>query len=275
MDVKNFVPGAGVVNVPTGELENVEIPQPISIEQSVPKHAVEEKVGRVRMSPIRKAIAKNMTHQKQEIPHVTLFDEVEVSKLMAHRAQFKAAALEEDTKLTYLAYVVKAQAAVNKKFPELNAHADMANFEIIYPESIHIGIAVDTPLGLFVPVVRNADQKSILAIAKEIVDLAERARAGALTGDVASGSTVTISNIGSARGGWFTPVINVNESTILGLGTIQKQPIIDESGEIIVGNMMKLSLSFDHRLIDGMLAQRAMNYLKKLLEDPSYMLMEV
>lgn len=151
----------------------------------------------------------------------------------------------------------------------------MAKSEIVYPEGIHVGIAVDTPNGLFVPVVKNADQKSILAIAKEIADLAVRARDGKLTPDVASGSTITISNIGSARGNWFTPVINVNEAAILGLGTIAKEPIVNEEGEIVVGNMMKLSLSFDHRLIDGMLAQSAMNDLKKMLNDPAYMLMEV
>lgn len=241
-----------------------------------PKAAtVEEKVGRVPMSPIRKAIARNMTSQKQNVPHVTLFEQVEVSKLMAHRATFKEIALKQDTKLTYLAYVAKALAAMVKRFPDLNAHVDAAKNEIVYPEAINVGIAVDTPNGLFVPVVRNADQKSILAIAKEIAELAERAREGKLTPDVASGSTITISNIGSARGNWFTPVINVNEAAILGLGTIAKEPIVNEEGEIVVGNMMKLSLSFDHRLIDGMLAQSAINDLKKMLNDPAYMLMEV
>lgn len=236
---------------------------------------VEEKVGRVPMSPIRKAIARNMTSQKQNVPHVTLFEQVEVSKLMAHRASFKEIAAKKEIKLTYLAYVAKALAAMVKNFPDLNAHVDAAKNEIVYPESINVGIAVDTPNGLFVPVVRNADQKSILAIAKEIAELAERARDGKLTPDVASGSTITISNIGSARGNWFTPVINVNEAAILGLGTIAKEPIVNDEGEIVVGNMMKLSLSFDHRLIDGMLAQSAINDLKKMLNDPAYMLMEV
>lgn len=242
---------------------------------AAPTSAPAEKAGRVPMTPIRKAIARNMTSQKQNVPHVTLFEQVEVSKLMAHRATFKDVALQQDVKLTYMAYVAKALASLVKRFPDLNAHVDMAKSEIVYPEGIHVGIAVDTPNGLFVPVVKNADQKSILAIAKEIADLAVRARDGKLTPDVASGSTITISNIGSARGNWFTPVINVNEAAILGLGTIAKEPIVNEEGEIVVGNMMKLSLSFDHRLIDGMLAQSAMNDLKKMLNDPAYMLMEV
>ncbi|MCH4168646.1 MAG: 2-oxo acid dehydrogenase subunit E2 [Streptococcaceae bacterium] len=270
-DVKN------TSNTATASTAPVEAEPKPEVEQApVAKAApVEEKVGRVPMSPIRKAIARNMTSQKQNVPHVTLFEQVEVSKLMAHRASFKEVAAKKEIKLTYLAYVAKALAAMVKNFPDLNAHVDAAKNEIVYPESINVGIAVDTPNGLFVPVVRNADQKSILAIAKEIAELAERAREGKLTPDVASGSTITISNIGSARGNWFTPVINVNEAAILGLGTIAKEPIVNDEGEIVVGNMMKLSLSFDHRLIDGMLAQSAINDLKKMLNDPAYMLMEV
>ncbi|MDR1606179.1 MAG: 2-oxo acid dehydrogenase subunit E2 [Streptococcaceae bacterium] len=279
-DVKNAA-SAAPETVPTpAPAEQAVIPteQKLAPAAETPAAApapVVEKVGRVAMTPIRKAIARNMTSQKQNLPHVTLFEQVEVSKLMAHRATFKAVAQQQDIKLTYLAYVTKALAALVKRFPDLNAHVDMANSEIVYPESIHVGVAVDTPNGLFVPVVRNADQKSILAIAKEIAELAQRARDGKLTPDVSSGSTITISNIGSARGNWFTPVINVNESVILGLGTIAQEPIVNEAGEIVVGQMMKLSLSFDHRLIDGMLAQSAINELKKMLNDPAYMLMEV
>ncbi|MDN6029478.1 MAG: 2-oxo acid dehydrogenase subunit E2 [Lactococcus plantarum] len=280
-DVKNALSGASATTdmaPTTPEAPSQAAPDAPAIESeakapSAP--AKSEKAGRVAMSPIRKAIAKNMTSQKQNVPHVTLFEQVEVSKLMAHRATFKEVALKQDVKLTYMAYVAKALAAMVKHFPDLNAHVDMAKSEIVYPDGIHVGIAVDTPSGLFVPVVKNADQKSILAIAKEIAELAERARDGKLTPDVASGSTITISNIGSARGNWFTPVINVNEAAILGLGTIAKEPIVNEEGEIVVGNMMKLSLSFDHRLVDGMLAQSAINDLKKMLNDPAYMLMEV
>src|SRR5574337_220247 len=273
-DVRNALSGATVAAAPVSA-EVSEAPAAVATPAAAPKAAVSEKAGRVPMTPIRKAIAKNMTSQKQNVPHVTLFEQVEVSKLMAHRATFKDIALKQDVKLTYMAYVAKALAAMAKHFPDLNAHVDMAKTEIVYPEGIHIGIAVDTPNGLFVPVVKNADQKSILAIAKEIAELAERARDGKLTPDVASGSTITISNIGSARGNWFTPVINVNEAAILGLETIAKEPIVNEEGKIVVGNMMKLSLSFDHRLVDGMLAQSAINDLKKMLNDPAYMLMEV
>ncbi|GAX46728.1 dihydrolipoamide acetyltransferase family protein [Pseudolactococcus reticulitermitis] len=274
-DVKHALNGTGATIAPVAA-EVAPLAEAAAVaETAAPDSAPAEKAGRVPMTPIRKAIARNMTSQKQNVPHVTLFEQVEVSKLMAHRATFKEVALQQDVKLTYMAYVAKALASLMKRFPDLNAHVDMAKSEIVYPEGIHVGIAVDTPNGLFVPVVKHADQKSILAIAKEIAELAVRARDGKLTPDVASGSTITISNIGSARGNWFTPVINVNEAAILGLGTIAKEPIVNEAGEIVVGNMMKLSLSFDHRLIDGMLAQSAMNDLKKMLHDPAYMLMEV
>ena len=238
-DVRNVLSGATVAPEAPVSAEGSEAPAAVATPAAAPKAVVSEKAGRVPMTPIRKAIAKNMTSQKQNVPHVTLFEQVEVSKLMAHRAAFKDIALKQDVKLTYMAYVAKALAAMAKHFPDLNAHVDMAKTEIVYPEGIHIGIAVDTPNGLFVPVVKNADQKSILAIAKEIAELAERARDGKLTPDVASGSTITISNIGSARGNWFTPVINVNEAAILGLGTIAKEPIVNEDGEIVVGLMNK------------------------------------
>lgn len=138
-----------------------------------------------------------------------------------------------------------------------------------------MGIAVNAPAGLYVPVVANADAKSITVIAKEIAELADAVRHGTIKPAQMKGSTITISNLGSARGTWFTPIINGSDVAILGLGSILKEPIVNENGELAVGQNMKLSLTYDHRLIDGMLGQTAMNYLKQLLADPAYMLMEV
>jgi pyruvate dehydrogenase E2 component (dihydrolipoamide acetyltransferase) len=228
-----------------------------------------------KMTPIRKAIAKNMVAQKTTVPHVTLFDQVEVSDLMAHRKAQKDQLAAQGVKLTYLAYVVKAFAAVGKKFPAFNAHVDMVQGVIVHNESVNIGIAVDTPKGLFVPVIKHAESKSIVDIAKEVETLASAARDGKLTPAQSSGATMTISNIGSARGNWFTPVINQNESVILGMGSIVKEPIVNSEGELAVGQNMKLSLSFDHRLIDGMLAQSGMNALKAMLGDLNVFMMEV
>lgn len=231
--------------------------------------------GRQPMTPIRKAIAKAMEKQHEAIPAVTNFDQVEVSKLVSHRKNFKTVAADQEIRLTYLAYVIKALATTARKFPELNASVDMDTHEIVYHDDINMGVAVNAPSGLFVPVIAEADHKSIFQIAQEVAELAEAVREGTIKPQQMQGATITISNIGSARGTWFTPIINNHEVAILGLGSIVKEPIVNEDGGLAVGQNMKLSLTYDHRLIDGMLGQTAMNYLKKLLADPAYMLMEV
>lgn len=230
---------------------------------------------RETMTPMRKAIANNMVQQTTTIPHVTLMDEVDVTKLVAHRAKFKDVLAKEDIKLTYLPYIAKALVAVAVKFPMLNAHADMTTHEVVFNEHINLGIAVSIPDGLVVPNVMHAEAKSIKTMAVEITDLASRARDNKLKPGEMGQSTISISNIGSAGGGFFTPVINTNEAAILGVGRIHAAPTVDEHGDIVVGQMLRLSLSFDHRLIDGVMAQQAMNMLKDMLADPAMMLMEV
>jgi len=227
------------------------------------------------MTPMRKAIAANMLHQTTTIPHVTLMDEVDVSKLVEHRKAFKDVLAKEDIKLTYVAYISKALAAVAKQFPMLNAHIDSATNEVVLNNDVNMGIAVSIPDGLVVPTIMQAQGKSIKTMAVEISDLAARARDNKLKPGEMGSSTISISNIGSAGGGYFTPVINTNESAILGVGRIYKAPTVNAEGEIVVGQMLRLSLSFDHRLIDGVMAQEAMNMLKSMLADPAMMLMEV
>ena len=229
---------------------------------------------REKMTPIRKAISKAMVNSKHTAPHVTLFDEVEVSALMVHRKKYKQVALDRDIHLTFLPYIVKALVAVLQQFPELNASIDDANKEIVYKHYFNIGIATDTDRGLLVPNIKHAEGKGLFAIAKEITDNTQKAYDGKLKANEMSGGSITISNIGSIGGGWFTPVINQPEVAILGVGRIGKEPYVNDDGEIVVGKMQKLSLSFDHRLIDGATAQRAMNLLKQLLHDPELLLME-
>ncbi|AYE58049.1 branched-chain alpha-keto acid dehydrogenase subunit E2 [Lactiplantibacillus plantarum] len=229
---------------------------------------------REKMTPIRKAISKAMVNSKHTAPHVTLFDEVEVSALMAHRKKYKQVALDCDIHLTFLPYFVKALVAVLQQFPELNASIDDANKEIVYKHYFNIGVATDTDRGLLVPNIKHAEGKGLFAIAKEITDNTQKAYDGKLKASEMSGGSITISNIGSIGGGWFTPVINQPEVAILGVGRIGKEPYVNDDGEIVVGKMQKLSLSFDHRLIDGATAQRAMNLLKQLLHDPELLLME-
>ena len=170
--------------------------------------------------------------------------------------------------------MVKALVATVKKFPVLNASIDDASQEIVYKNYYNIGIATDTERGLFVPNVKDANTKSVFDIADEINGKAALAHDGKLTAQDMSQGTITISNIGSARGQWFTPIINYPEVAILGMGTINVQPVVNAEGEIAVGRMLKLSLSFDHRIVDGATAQNAMNELKRLLADPELLLME-
>ncbi|HFM6278381.1 TPA: dihydrolipoyllysine-residue acetyltransferase [Enterococcus faecium] len=229
---------------------------------------------RVAMTPTRKAIAKAMVNSKHTAPHVTLHDEVEVSKLWDNRKRFKEVAAANGTKLTFLPYVVKALTATVKKYPVLNASIDDANQEIVYKHYYNIGIATDTDHGLYVPNVKDADRKGMFAIADEINEKAKLAHDGKLSAEDMRNGTITISNIGSVGGGWFTPVINYPEVAILGVGTIAQQPIVNAESEIVVGRVMKLSLSFDHRIVDGATAQQAMNNIKRLLADPELLMME-
>ncbi|HGC6272091.1 TPA: dihydrolipoyllysine-residue acetyltransferase [Enterococcus faecium] len=229
---------------------------------------------RVAVTPTRKAIAKAMVNSKHTAPHVTLHDEVEVSKLWDNRKRFKEVAAANGTKLTFLPYVVKALTATVKKYPVLNASIDDANQEIVYKHYYNIGIATDTDHGLYVPNVKDADRKGMFAIADEINEKAKLAHDGKLSAEDMRNGTITISNIGSVGGGWFTPVINYPEVAILGVGTIAQQPIVNAEGEIVVGRVMKLSLSFDHRIVDGATAQQAMNNIKRLLADPELLMME-
>ncbi|MCZ2118494.1 dihydrolipoamide acetyltransferase family protein [Levilactobacillus brevis] len=226
------------------------------------------------MSPMRKIIAKSMRTSKDIAPHVTSFDEVEVSALMANRKKYKQAAADRDIHLTFLPYIVKALVAVMKKFPELNASIDDTTQEIVYKHYYNIGIATNTDDGLYVPNIKAADSKGMFEIAKEITENTQAAYDNKLSPASMAGGSITISNVGSIGGGWFTPVINQPEVAILGVGRIEKAPYVNEDGDIAVGRMLKLSLSYDHRLIDGALAQNALNELKALLHDPEMLLME-
>ena len=228
---------------------------------------------REKMSGMRKAIAKAMVNSKQTAPHVTLMDEVDVTELVAHRKKFKEVAAEQEIKLTYLPYVVKALVSTLKKYPVLNTSLDDETNEIIQKHYYNIGIAADTDKGLLVPVVKDADRKAVFSISDEINQLAVKARDGKLSGEEMKGASTTITNIGSAGGQWFTPVINHPEVAILGIGRIAEKPMVRD-GEVVIAPVLAISLSFDHRIIDGATAQHAMNNIKRLLNDPQLIMME-
>ncbi|MGX7109395.1 dihydrolipoyllysine-residue acetyltransferase [Facklamia miroungae] len=284
-DIQNFNPNAQVST--SSESDNQAAPaekSPISSETTSPiVHASEpkafsssqtEREERVALSGTRNAIAKAMVESKHTAPHVTLFDEVEVSKLWEHRKKYKAIATEKDVKLTFLPYVVKALIAAAKKYPVINASIDDVSSEIVYKNYYNVGIATDTDRGLYVPNIKEANTKNMFQIASEIVELSNKAHEGSLPMSEMTEGTITISNIGSAGGKWFSPIINHPEVAILGFGSIVQQPVVNEAGELAVGRVCKLSLSFDHRIVDGATAQRALNEVKRFLADPELLLME-
>lgn len=244
---------------------------PAAAPTEIPQGADEE---RVPFKGIRKAISNAMVKSAYTAPHVTIMDEVDVTELVAFRTRMKPVAEKKGIKVTYLPFIVKALVAASRKFPALNASIDEVNNEIVYKKHYDIGIATDTDNGLIVPVIKDADRKSIWMIAESISDLALRGREGKLSANEMKGSTISISNIGSAGGMFFTPIINYPEVAILGTGRISEKPVVRD-GEVVVAPVMALSLSFDHRLIDGATAQNFMNYIKQLLANPELLVMEV
>jgi len=235
-----------------------------------PGQRIEE---RVPLKGIRKVIAGAMVKSVYTAPHVTIMDEVDVSALVELRSKAKPIGEKKGIKITYLPFIVKALVAAAKQYPALNASIDDEKGEIVYKRYYNIGIATDTDNGLIVPVVEDADLKSIWQIAAEINDKAKRGREGKLAPNEMRGSSISISNIGSAGGMFFTPVINWPEVAILGVGRISDKPVV-KNGQVVPGKVLALSLSFDHRLIDGATAQNAMNLIKQLLEEPGLLALE-
>jgi len=272
-DIDAFNNGEQPTNASAAEQTTGEAASTETAQKATEVPAGEMPETREKMSGMRKAIAKAMVNSKHTAPHVTIMDEIDVQKLWDHRKAYKSVAEEQGIKLTFLPYVVKALVSALKKYPALNTSIDDETMEIIQKHYYNIGIAADTEKGLLVPVVKNADRKSMFAISDEINQLAAKARDGKLSSDEMKGATCTISNIGSAGGQWFTPVINHPEVAILGIGRIAQKPIVVD-GEIIAAPVLALSLSFDHRQIDGLTAQNAMNHIKRLLNNPELLLME-
>ncbi|GIP25921.1 dihydrolipoamide acetyltransferase component of pyruvate dehydrogenase complex [Paenibacillus sp. J23TS9] len=272
-DVESFKNGGGQSSAPSAQSEEKAAPAASSAASSaaVDPRAEEE---RVPFKGIRKAISNAMVKSAYTAPHVTIMDEVDVTELVAFRTRMKPIAEKKGTKITYLPFIVKALVAASRQFPALNAMIDEENNEIVYKKYYNIGIATDTDNGLIVPVIKDADRKSIWMIADSIRDLAARGRDGKLSPNEMKGSTISITNIGSAGGMFFTPIINFPEVAILGTGRISEKPVV-KNGEIVAAPVMALSLSFDHRIIDGATAQHFMNYIKSLLNNPELLVMEV
>ncbi|MBA4542773.1 MULTISPECIES: dihydrolipoamide acetyltransferase family protein [Thermoactinomyces] len=273
-DVKRFAEGGAVQ--PATE-QKTEAPAP-----EVPAAAPAQKTPiettgneeRIPLKGIRRTIATRMVESKHTAPHVTLMDEFDVTELIELRKWGKSVAQERNIKLTYLPFFIKAVVAALREFPTLNASIDDEKQEIVIKHYYHIGLATATDNGLMVPVIRDADRKSMFDLAKEIADKAARGREMKLDPSELKGSTFTISSLGGFGGEFFTPIINYPEVAILGIGAIKEKPVV-HNGEIAVRSILHVSLSFDHRLIDGDVAARFIGRLKQVLESPKLLMMEM
>ncbi len=227
---------------------------------------------RVKFAGVRRKIAEHMVHAKQVIPHYAYVDECDVSDLVKLRASLKDPFAAKGIKLTYLAFFVQAVAAALKEVPIVNASLDEEAGEIVLHDHYHVGIAVAAPAGLIVPVIHDADQKTLLDIAREIDRLSEQARAGKARLEDLKGGTFTITSIGNLGGLFSTPIINHPEVGILGIGKITKRPIFDEHGQVKAADMVYLSFSFDHRVLDGAIGAAFGNAVRKGLQNPATLL---
>jgi pyruvate dehydrogenase E2 component (dihydrolipoamide acetyltransferase) len=227
---------------------------------------------REKISSLRKSVVKAMTLSKQVIPHTTLIDELDVTELVKFRNNYKEMAKTEGIKLTYMPFIIKALIKAIKDYPVFNSSFDQENEEIIYRKNVNIGIAVDTPDGLIVPNIKNADQLSLFGIANEVDRLASLAKERKIQLSELANGTITITNFGAFDAISGTPIIKHPEVAILGVGKITKKPIVVEN-EIAIGDILPISLTFDHRIIDGADGGRFMISFKKYLKDPLLLLM--
>ncbi len=229
---------------------------------------------RIPLRGIRKRIAEHMHQSKTTAAHFTYVDEVDMTELIQVREQMKPLAEQKGVKLTYLPFIVKASVAALKEMPILNASIDEAKGEIVIKKYYNIGIATATEDGLIVPVIKDADRKSLLEIAMEIERLAKAAREGKIALSDLQGGTFTITSLGALGGLFATPIINYPEVAILGIHEIKKRPVVRDD-QIVIRDIMYVSLSFDHRLIDGDVGARFCKKIISYLENPKLLFLEL
>ncbi len=230
-------------------------------------------VERVPLKGIRRKIAQNMMQSWTHIPHVTTFDEADVTELDAYRAKYEGEVKKHGGRLTLTVFALKAIASGLKKYPQFNASLDEKTGELVFKHFYNIGVAVATERGLIVPVIRNVDQKSVIELSKELADLSEKTKAGKVELERLQGGTFTLTNIGSIGGTNMVPMINHPEAAILGMARAAQKPVV-RNGNIEVGLIMPLALSFDHRIADGAEAAYFMQHVVKRLQEPFTFLLE-
>lgn len=227
----------------------------------------------VKLVGMRRKISEHLSHSKRTIPHFSYMDECDVTELVRLRKALRDPMLERDIKLTFLPFIVKAVALALKQFPVVNSSLDDATETIRFHAGYHIGIAVAAPAGLIVPVVKDADRKDVLAIAREIDRLGEEARLGKSKLEDLKGGTFTVSSVGNIGGLVSTPIINHPEVGILGIGKIVKRPIYDDQNRLRPADIVYLSFSFDHRVVDGAVGAMFANKVIEALKEPALLLL--
>ena len=267
VDVESFLKGVTAVAKPSAPHA-----------PAAPKEAVKIAHGgleeRVPFAGMRRKIAQRMAQSKHTAAHFTFVEECDVTALKALRARLRPAAEKAGVKLTFLPFIVKATVAALKKHPILNTALDETTNEIVYRKYYNIGIAASTDAGLIVPVVKDADKRSLLDIGREIDRLGSEAKAGKSKVDDLSGSTFTITSLGAEGGLFATPIINFPEVGILGVHRMKEKPVVKD-GQIVIGDVMLLSLSFDHRIVDGHVGAAFAYEIIHYLEEPDRLFLEM
>jgi pyruvate dehydrogenase E2 component (dihydrolipoyllysine-residue acetyltransferase) len=249
------------------------MPAAVGMAAPLPDFSKWGEIERKPMSGIRRKTSERVSEAWQTIPHVTHFDQADITDLEELRQRFAKKAEETGGKLTITAIALKVVASALKVFPQFNASVDVASEEIIYKKYCNIGVAVDTDRGLLVPVIRDADKKNILELAVELTDLSEKARNRKITIEEMQGGSFTITNLGGIGGVNFSPIINSPEVAILGMARAAPQPVFVD-GQIAPRLMLPLALSYDHRLIDGADAARFLRWVAEALQQPLLLALE-
>jgi pyruvate dehydrogenase E2 component (dihydrolipoamide acetyltransferase) len=229
---------------------------------------------RIPLRGLRRVIARRMVQSKRTAPHFTYVEEVDMTELVRWREQMKPIAEAQGVRLTYLPFIIKAVVIGLKRFPVINASLDEEKEEIVLKKYYHIGIAVQTDQGLTVPVIHDADKRSLLDLAREVERLSKAAREGRLALHEVRGSTFTITSLGKLGGLLATPIINYPEVAILGVHKIEPRPVV-RNGEIVVRSMMNVSLSFDHRVVDGAVGAEFTQVVREHLENPRLLFLQM
>ncbi len=248
---------------------------PVSAPSYAPLPTVRDTADqRLPFRGVRKKIAENMHRSRQTAAHFTYVEECDVTELSQLRKRARSRAEERGLKLSFLPFIVKAVCAGLRKFPIVNSTLDEAAQEIVLRKRYHIGVAAASEAGLVVPVLKDADQMSLFQIAGALDALSEKAKTGKASRDELTGSTFTISSLGALGGVLATPIINFPEVAVLGVHKIKPTPVVRD-GQIVIRDMMNLSISLDHRIVDGYEGAQFLQHVVGLLEDPTLMFMEM